>query len=306
VTITNDEIIGTALQKMLSHQIMSLPVLDSQTKKTLHILSLAQLVEFLLDHYSPNDFSIGFITKLKNYLGMNKSQEFMNTPIRQLEPKMEIAHETGENDTLELVLNKMVETKAHRVLVMNDDGDLVNIISQSRLIQLISHIVDSIPQCLQSLRELNLGFKSVVCVLDTEPSYEAFRIMKERKLSGIAVINSLGILVGNISLSDLKLIGFDANYWGLMSQSVASYLAAIRAKPKTKIRSHVFAVLEDHNSKYPLVIKCRPYHTFGFIIRMFAYYRVHRIYVVDDRGTPLGIITLTDVLQELNKMLAFV
>jgi len=195
----------------------------------------------------------------------------------------------------------MVDKKTHRLLVMSNKGELKNVISQSRLVQMISNIVDYIPHLRLSLGELNLCSKSVVCVLESESTYEAFRIMKERHLAGIAVINSQGTLVANISLSDIKLLGFDANYWHLLSQPVTSYLRAIRAKPETKIRARMFTMLDDHTSPYPLVVKCKPYHSLAFIIKMLAYYKVHRIYVTDDMGSPLSVISLTDILQQLQK-----
>ena len=37
------------------------------------------------------------------------------------------------------------------------------------------------------------------------------------------------------------------------------------------------------------------------IVRLIAFYRVHRCYVTDESGAPCGVITLSDILGELLK-----
>ncbi len=127
---------------MLSNQIMSIPVVDQSTKKPLYVLSLVHLVDYLLEHYSPSDFSNTLFNKVKNYLGTNQSQAFFTTPLSELAERatLDVAHVLNEKDNLVVAFKKLVDTKTHRVLVMDDKSDLTTIITQSRLVQVISSI----------------------------------------------------------------------------------------------------------------------------------------------------------------------
>jgi len=303
VRIGSNETISEAFKKMMTFQILAIPVVQPVTSKPLYLIRLMTIVASLLHHYPAGTFPATVINSIKNIFGTNKTEEFMNTKLSDVEDeanfRLDPVFIVKENATLLEAVRVIVTNLAHRVVVVNDQGDLVNVITQSRLIQFISNIVDSIPKCKKSLTELKMDNKSLVCVLENQTAYEAFRIMKERNMTGLAVINSNGALLGNISISDLKLISYRPSYWSFLSKTVVEYLQAIRSNPDTKIRSHVFALLEDSSSKYPLVLKCRPHHSLGFVIRMLAYYRVHRLYVVDDLGIPSGVITLTDILKEL-------
>jgi len=305
VRISSNETIRDAFKKMLSYQIMAIPVVNSENGKPVYILSMMNIIEFLMKHYSLGDFKANLLNSIKNMFASNKTETFLNTKLSEIEANgnfvIDPVYTVTEDAFLLEAVDLMLKYSAHRVVVLNQHDDLINVITQSRLIQFISNFVDSIPTCKKSLFELKLHNRPLICVLENQTAYEAFKIMQERQLTGIAVINSSGTLLGNISISDLKLIGYQSTYWNLLSKTVTEYLQAIRENPDSRIRSHAFAMLEDSSSKYPLVLKCRPHHTLGFVIRMLVYYKVHRIYVVDDYGVPTGIITLTDVLRELVK-----
>jgi len=43
----------------------------------------------------------------------------------------------GEQSTLAEATKLMVDSECHRLMVMNEDGDLVNVITQSKIIQFI-------------------------------------------------------------------------------------------------------------------------------------------------------------------------
>ncbi len=109
-------------------------------------------------------------------------------------------------------------------------------------------------------------------------------------------MNNMGRLVGNISVNDMKLIGFDGHYWNLLGKPLVEYLKELRARPESKIRSHVFALLQEDDQP-PIVVKCKEKDNLAFVIRIINFYRVHRMYIVDDTMKPVGVISLSDVLR---------
>jgi len=201
--------------------------------------------------------------------------------------------------TIDETLKTMVEKQCHRIIITNNQGELINMITQSRILQFVSAMVDSIPKCSLTIKELNIGFKEVVSVFETDTGYQAFNKMKFHRVGGIAVLDENGILKGSISITDLKLIGFNTEYWNYLSKTVHEYLEAVRSHPEAKIRPSVFSMLEDKDK--PMVVKCTVNYTFGFVIRLFSYYKVHRIFIVDSQFHPIGVITLSDVIAELVK-----
>ena len=60
------------------------------------------------------------------------------------------------------------------------------------------------PYTSKTLSELKLGFKDVTKVNSSTTTYDAFKLIKSTNHSSIAVVDDNGALVGNISVSDIK------------------------------------------------------------------------------------------------------
>jgi len=302
IRITNEQTIGEAFKRMLKHQMMAIPVICPLTGRPLYILSMMHIMQYLLDHLHQEDFRKSLWNKIVALFD-SKEEHFKRTEIRKLEACVDYdldgAYTIMKKSSLVEALKLMADKKCHRLLVTNSKGDLVNVITQSRLLQFIAPFVDSIPKCYSTLQELGLGFKEVVSVNEHDSAYSAFKKMRMHRVPGIAVVDHNGVLTGSISISDLKLIGFDTMYWNLLGKSVKEYMLAVRSNPDVKIRPSVFALLEDRSK--PFVVKCKAAYSFGFVIRMFSYYKVHRIFMVDDEGLLKGMVTMSDVINEILK-----
>lgn len=56
----------------------------------------------------------------------------------------------------------------------------------------------------KTIAEINLGTKPVISVNENTPAIETFRLMDNKKISSVAVVDANGTFVGNTSASDLK------------------------------------------------------------------------------------------------------
>lgn len=85
----------------------------------------------------------------------------------------------------------MVEKGTHRVIVLdeqvcfpqgfvNNKGKLTNIITQSRIAQLLPFVADSSAKFKKSLKELNLGQKPVITVTESSSAISAFQLMRDK------------------------------------------------------------------------------------------------------------------------------
>jgi len=146
------------------------------------------------------------------------------------------------------------------------------------------------------IENLQIGKKEVITILNTETAYKSFKLMIEKGVNGLAVVNRDGELVGNISISDIKLIGWNADYWNLLGFSIKDYLQQICNHPESVIRDYNFWTI-DHPQH--VALSCKMYDKLSTAIRMMCFFKVHRVYIVSDDKKPIGVIAMHDVLREL-------
>jgi CBS domain-containing protein len=141
ITAKRNEKLGNVFRKIIQSRIMSIPIVDNLSKKPVYVLSVMHIVEFLINHLSEDDFRDNFWNKIYSWWGKGSSFEFMETPLSKLEEcidySLDPANLIGEQSTLAEATKLMVDSECHRLMVMNEDGDLVNVITQSKIIQFI-------------------------------------------------------------------------------------------------------------------------------------------------------------------------
>jgi CBS domain-containing protein len=307
VSLHRNSTVGEAWLKMTEYRILSLPILEPVTNKPLYVLSMMHILDFLITKYGKQDFSADLWAKyIEGVVGNPKTGTFGAT-LEELENNsrygMDPAPAINEDQTLGDAVRLMLECRAHRVCVLNERGDLVNLLSQSRIVELISFLIGSIPKCAKPIQSLDVATTDVMCINENKTAFEAFCMMRDKKLCGLPIVGSVdnteNVLVGNISISDLKLVGFDSSYWRSLGRPLKEYLSCLHYRPEYPLRSDAFSLLREKGC--PELVRVREWHTFGHVIRTLAYFKIHRIYVTDSTGAPTGIITLTDVLRELTR-----
>jgi len=101
-------------------------------------------------------------------------------------------------------------------------------------------------------------------------------------VSGVAVVDSAGKLVGNTSAKDLKLFMLDRGNLSL-DQLIMEYLSAIRQRE---------LVNEVHPSCSVTVSA-----SIGHVIELMHATKYHRVFVVDPNMRPIGVLSVTDILR---------
>ena len=169
----------------------------------------------------------------------------------------------------------------HRVPILNNDGKCQNIISQSAL---ISYIFKHCPRenLQEKITESGIPYKKdVVSIVDTASATDAFTLLDNKRLSGIAVVDEDGKLVGNTSARDIKLAAIDEGKTA-MDTDILSYLAKVRQ------------AVPQRRERYP---SCHIHEnvTVAHVIELLAKTGYHRVFVVDDDVCPIGVISVTDI-----------
>ena len=109
-----------------------------------------------------------------------------------------------ENASLSVAIKMLVEQKAHRLPVVDSRGNLITILTQSHVVRLVWNHMHKFSVYNKTLAELHLAFKDVYTISKHRKAIEAFQVIRSKGVSGIAVVNKHGKLIGNISASDLK------------------------------------------------------------------------------------------------------
>jgi len=161
-----------------------------------------------------------------------------------------------------------------------------------------------LPEVKKSVGELHLGTKSVVTIEDTRSALEAFQLMHQTNMSAVAVVGQSGSIVGNISVNDFKLVAFDSNFSGLLTTPISEYLShvnrnALKQHPPhlpSEVQIEQFSNMGD-SRQVPNVIACTRNSSLALVIKLVVFHRVHRVYVLDEKSRPTGVISISDILE---------
>ncbi|KAJ8553991.1 hypothetical protein K7X08_024669 [Anisodus acutangulus] len=173
-----------------------------------------------------------------------------------------------------------------------------NIITQSAVIHMLEecaglHWFESWGS--KKLYELGLPLmkpSSIIQVDEDEPVLQAFKLMRQKGVGGVPVVESDGRkAIGNISIRDIQFL--------LIAPEIYKDYRSITAKNfLTSVRSYQ----GEHEKNSPFLsdmVTCRRDNSLKEVIMKLDSKKIHRIYVVDDMGNLEGVITLRDIISKL-------
>jgi CBS-domain-containing membrane protein len=290
ISVGADAPVSEAFQVLIKNGVLAAPVFDYTENKYCYMFSIRDVVYHALRVLDETQFTNEDIPAMTF---MTEKDHFRNYKVKDIVGHKEKLVEVGTEDTVDKVVAQMVQANAHRVVSLNKDGSLNNIITQSRVVECLVQLFDVSPSLgalgKQTVKDLGLAKTgSLVSVRDSDKAVQAFRLMCENNVSGLPVLSSNNTLVGNISESDLRAIQSNAQYLKLLYLPVSEYLEAMKKHPRT-------------SKKGQDVVKCELIDTYRTVVERVVESRVHRCYVVDDAGLLIGVISLQNLLAALVK-----
>jgi len=168
----------------------------------------------------------------------------------------------------------------HRVVILDEKGNIINILSQMDLLSFLlarhNFLGEHQPR---PMTELGLIPSEVVGSLDEDANVmAAMRYMRDCGVSGIAVTNKEGQIITNFSATDL--LSITADKFDLLTLSIKDFL----------LKMHGYL-------KVPVIGKMT--ESVDAIMLKMDFYRVHRVYIVDDNMKPQGFVSITDIIRFL-------
>eukprot|EP01026_Neomeris_dumetosa_P084093 TRINITY_DN981_c0_g1_i1.p1 TRINITY_DN981_c0_g1~~TRINITY_DN981_c0_g1_i1.p1 ORF type:complete len:694 (-),score=77.01 TRINITY_DN981_c0_g1_i1:202-2034(-) len=150
-------------------------------------------------------------------------------PVLNSDGKFTGASTGNSMSLLDLIENVfLVETEKkgtiHRVAMFDKEGGIMQIISQTDIIKLlVTHKEKLGDLASKTLEEVGLAKKQVIEVPPEVSAFQVLEIIQEKGISAVAVVNSIGAIIGNFSVSELRTIL--AEHFGSLSLPVGEFLA---------------------------------------------------------------------------------
>jgi CBS domain-containing protein len=202
----------------------------------------------------------------------------------------------------------MVERRLHRVPIVHKDGKLSTLVSQSSLVQLLwqNRFIWEKEFGRLTMTELNLHNiiphtakgAALLTVADSKHAIDAFKLLADKHISGVPVVNDDNKLVASVSVQDLKEIGTTANKFSLIQKPVLEYVKHSHchqqqqnapAAAQLPVLLHMFSSL--HTMHF------QGHGTFADTLEKLVKHRAHHIYYVDKHHQLFGVVTLVDILK---------
>jgi CBS domain-containing protein len=269
------EKVGTLLQRLRDSDMRCAIVYDTEQlfigfvdalDITTHVLNVSNWAKDFEESFRDLDWrGQRFVSELSGKLiNISNSDAFRtvtpNTPLR---------------DIVELMARGM-----HRLAVV-EDGNIINVVSQWDLLLLSASRMSFMGAKFQKSL-IDAGLSGNTQILLSVPEHvigiDTLKFMWENEVSGVPLVDSVGKISGNFSVTDI--LNLTAENFPLLSLSTTEFL----------IRTHGFV-------KPPLC--CKKKDSVESVILKFLCFRVHRVYIINDDFKPIGVITLTDIMRYL-------
>jgi CBS domain-containing protein len=285
VLISDTQTVERALSRINVHDILSLPVVDNVSKDVIGLIDVLDLASAITNAMTGKQF---VQAKLRN--------DFMKRTVSSIfVQKTTKAYVVSNRVSLFTAAQHMVNTNQERFIIVGREveGDVSiqtkeesffdGLLTQSDILRFLTENIMFMrkePLFKKTLRELGLGKRVPTTVSYNEIASTAFAQMGTLEISGLAVVDNDGRLFANLSVSDLK--GLTQKNCMILNNSLEHFL--MRDRKRGWWVKPICIDLDD---------------TVMQTVFQFVASKVHRMYIIDDDGKPVGEINHTDILREL-------
>ncbi|WIA21514.1 hypothetical protein OEZ85_000717 [Tetradesmus obliquus] len=221
-------------------------------------------------------------------------------------------------DTLQLGAHQgkhIVTGTVHRVAIYDNHFRISNIISQTDIIKYIFMNKGELGDlATKTAAELGWASRPVVTLGPDVSAIEAMLLMNQKQISALAVVDGVGKIIGNFSVSEMRTIM--AEHFGALALPVGEFLALehgtefqgyshIHEQEVVQSKGHKFITdrIARARPRTPgeevgqNLILVTPQATMIEILDKIVSHRIHRVYVIDELERPVGVVTCTDVVR---------
>jgi len=198
-----------------------------------------------------------------------------------------------QNASLLEAITIMTRHKLNRVPVISNEAKqgeevgahIINLVTQSAILNFISKNLDTLgPWVQKSLKDLGFKEKPVISIDFNKRALDAFQLMAQHRVNGIAVNDEKGHIIANISARDLKEILNKTRMFDDLYISVGEFISKVRQQDFKAVNPSICCTLEE---------------SLQHVITKMAAARIHRIYLVNAERKPIGVVSIHDILEKI-------
>jgi len=252
---------------LAEHHILSIPLFDDKSQSYTAFLDILDILFYLTNkEIHLNNFE----EKLKE----KTCGELAN--FSKLDPFIKITDTTNLIQVLQL--SSQDYKSLHRFPVMDSTGKVKGIVSQSLLVRFLEPHTKKFDFGTLNIGLLGVGLdKQVITISEDESVAAAIQKLRNFGISGIGVVDKDGKLIGNFGATAVKFLGLKVI--DIVNVTLKQFLTS---KPGTHEETTVTATKQT---------------TAHQAITKFTTTGAHRIFVVDENHHPIGIISLSDIIE---------
>jgi len=281
IVLETTEQVVHGFQKLLDNHILSAPVWDSKENKYIGFLDIRDLISFCVFIHDNNLQAENLLDIVNFGAKMFKHvTDAVTLPyLARRNPFHSVKHGASLQEVVEILARGV-----RRVPVIDNNDKVVNIVSQSSIVQFLNkHLPEVSSLFEEKVENVRLGTSPVISVTKETSAIDVFRMMDHHMRSGVAVVDGTGTLLGYTSGMDLKLF-IQTPSVSVLQLPIMQFLSQIRSQsidistPVTSLSLHE-----------PL----------SLLVGKLAATRAHRIFIVTNYYHPARVVSIVDLLRYL-------
>jgi len=305
ISVDETDTVGDVLKVLLNNRISSVPVVKSDRTCFIGSVDVLDLVAYAANHFREVSTLL--------FESYHQMEEFANQSISTL---INLSDRNGWISVhfqrkLPVLLSLLRERNAHRAYVTDDNNRVVGVITQSRVLNFIFQHLNLCGDKAKVHVDNFVSPSRVVSINMNEFVIKAFLLIWNRGVSGVAVVDDTGHLMGNISASDVKRM--QAVPIGNIIKDLYSPLKLFLHLSE-HLKGHELAKLsqDELETHYGPVSIPLGSTMEDALHKVFAVdgdkedkdkkhiYCYHRVYIVDNQRRPIGVLALRDLIDHFS------
>lgn len=298
----NDDTIVRAFRKLTVEGFTSCPVMDG--RRFVGFVDLLDLVKCITNLFwgSTVEEWTDFWSKENDFQKMTIDNTIMRVKLSDSRSTAKCYQDTSLFNAIEMMARRNV----HRIAIMNNrvNDELVGILTQSMVLSEVFQRIHMLGDLrYKKVSELTGYWRDVLTVNENSRTMNAFNMMAQHDVTGLAIVDNDGVLSGAISVSDLKGVGTSGEYFSRLFRDVKTFKRLTAEEyPTTAPRAHYSKKPTPKRGLY-----VTPSNTFEDVIKMMDDGNIHRVFVCDEQShyqgvpKPIHVITQTNVLYIIMK-----
>jgi len=293
VLVNSNQPVERGLSRINTHNIHSLPVVDANSSNgaIMGVIDILDIISALSESWETNTTRSQRVQMLFTPISELLSEQKPHPPTHLMSIHTTLHDAIKQMATSRITRVLIVERQLDKVIIQQGQPEdvVLGILTQSDIIRFMAENLMWIkrePLFQKTLNQVSLGQRKPIIVQPDVLAYQAFKeIHNKEGREGVALVDTSGKLIANISASNIK--GMTRANIQLLYRPLTDFLARDRKRGwwQLPITTTLDTTLEN-------------------VLLQFVAAKVHRMYIVDDDGKPVGEVSISDIVRQLGLSLS--